>query len=563
MNHQRRRVLIRSAGAATVAALGLPGLGSMAAAEEGAGAGVDVHIELRAVQDRVSILAGAPTRVWRYQGKLLRGDAGTLEAWAGNYLGPIIRVRRGQRVRIDLINELPESTIIHWHGLHVPDTMDGHPRFAIAPGERYVYDFRVVNRAGSYWFHPHPHGRTGKQVWFGLAGLFLVSDDEEAALDLPTGPHDLALVIQDRSFDASNQFVYLSESLPGSAAQGSERGGMMGSGMMNGGMGGMMGGDGRRGARMGGMGQMMARMMGRFGDEILVNGRPGARMTVGRRPHRLRLLNASNARMLKLAWHDGSPLTVIGTDGGLLAAPLQRDYAMLAPAERVDLWVDFGRWPAGTRLTLQSLAFDDGMAAIGGMMGAMMGGTALPDGAAFTVLELRVDGSAHRGSGGGAAPPRSLSALPRAEPRLAVNAGRPKVFELTMGMMAWGINGQGFDMQGASPLETVKLGTHEVWEFRNDASGGMMGMVMAHSMHVHGLQFRVIGRSVAGGFARPYDTVKAGFVDEGWKDTVLVMPGEHVRVLLGFADYPGLFLYHCHMLEHEDSGLMRNYLVKA
>lgn len=562
MNHQRRRVLIDSASAITVAALGLPGPGAMAGAEEGAAAGIDVHIELRAVQDRVAIRPGAPTRVWRYQGRLLRGDASTLEAWAGNYLGPVIRVRRGQRVRIDLINELPESTIIHWHGLHVPDTMDGHPRFAIAPGERYVYDFRVVNRAGSYWFHPHPHGRTGRQVWFGLAGLFQVSDDEEAALGLPTGPQDLALVIQDRSFDADNQFVYLSESLAAAASPGHERGGMMGQGMMDGmmgGMGGMMGGDDRSGARSGGMGQMMARMMGMFGDQILVNGRPGARMDVERRPHRLRLLNGANARMLKLAWHDGSPLTVIGTDGGLLAAPLQREHVVLAPAERIDLWVDFSRWPAGTDLRLQSLAFDDGMAAMGGMMGGMMGAAALPDGAAFTALELRVNGSAKVG----AALPRSLSALPRAEPRVAVNAGRPKVFELTMGMMAWGINGQGFDMLGASDLETVKLGSHEVWEFRNEASPGMMGMVMAHSMHVHGQQFRVIGRSVAGGFARPYDTVKAGFVDEGWKDTVLVMPGERVRVLLGFADYPGLFLYHCHMLEHEDSGLMRNYLVKA
>lgn len=180
MNHERRRVLNHCASTVTVAALGLPALGAMAAAEEAPSAGIDVHIELRAVQDQVAIRAGAPTRVWRYQGRLLRGAAGTLGTWAGNYLGPIIRVRRGQRVRIDLINELPESTIIHWHGLHVPDTMDGHPRFAIAPGERYVYDFRVVNRAGSYWFHPHPHGRTGRQVYFGMAGLFLVSDDEEA-----------------------------------------------------------------------------------------------------------------------------------------------------------------------------------------------------------------------------------------------------------------------------------------------------------------------------------------------------------------------------------------------
>ncbi len=114
-------------------------------------------------------------------------------------------------------------------------------------------------------------------------------------------------------------------------------------------------------------------------------------------------------------------------------------------------------------------------------------------------------------------------------------------------MMTWGINGQVFDTLGASNLGIAKPGTHEVWKFRNDASNGMMGMVMAHSMHVHRLQFRVIGHSVAGRFARSYATVKNGFVDKGWKDTVLVMRGERVRVLLSFADHAGLFPYHCHM----------------
>ncbi len=313
----------------------------------------------------------------------------------------------------------------------------------------------------------------------------------------------------------------------------------------------MMGGMGGQG----GMGQMMARMMGVLGDQILVNGRPGASLAVERRAYRLRLLNASNARMYKLAWHDRSPLTVIGTDGGLLAAPLQRDYVMLAPAERVDLWVDFARWPAGTELTLRSLAFEGGM-----KMGGMMGESALPDGAPFPVLKLQIQGGA---TGKSALPPQRLSQLPRPEPRVAVNFDHPKVFNLTMGMMTWGINGRSFDMLGVSPLEIVKLGTNEVWEFRNDAQTGMMGMAMPHAMHVHGLQFRVIGRSVAAAFSRQQGTVKAGLLDEGWKDTVLVMPGERVRLLLSFKDYPGLFLYHCHMLEHEDSGLMRNYLITA
>ena len=322
---------------------------------------------------------------------------------------------------------------------------------------------------------------------------------------------------------------------------------MMGGGMMGRGMGrGMMG--------CGGMGSMMAGMMGVLGERILVNGSLQSGREVERRAYRLRLLNGSNTRTYKLAWDDATPLTVIGTDGGLLAAPLQRDYLMLAPAERADLWVDFGRWPPGAEPTLRSLAFEGGID-----MGGMMGGGSLPDGAAFDVHRFRVG----EGAAGRDKLPGRLSTIEAAQPRLAVNAERPKVFELTMGMMAWGINGQGFDMLGASDLETVKLGTQEIWEFRNDGRGSMMGMVMPHAMHVHGLQFRVIDRAVSSRFAGAYDTVRHGLVDAGWKDTVLVMPGERVRVLLRFADYTGLFLYHCHMLEHEDSGLMRNYRVEA
>ena len=561
MDHQRRRVVVGTATAAAVATLGLPRSGARAEGKEEVDAGIEIHIELRAVQEHVALRPGATTRVWRYRSKVLRGDASTLEASDATYLGPIIRVRRGQRVRIDLINELPEPTIVHWHGLHVPDTMDGHPRFAIAPGQRYVYQFTVLNRAGSYWFHPHPHGRTGAQVYFGLAGLFLVSDDEEAALGLPSGRYDIPLVLQDRSFDGNNQFVYLGSSLLDSSPTDNldqppmMGGGMMGGGMMGGGMmgGGMMG----RGMMRDGMGSMMARMMGVLGDDILVNGRPSASLSVERRPYRLRVLNGSNTRTYKLAWHDGSPLIVIGTDGGLLAAPVRRDYVMLAPAERLDLWVDFARWPAGSELSLRSLAFEGAM----NMGGMMMGRGSLPDAAPFQVLALRVE----EGSQGAqeTAPPARLSEVASPDPRVAVNSDRPKIFELTMGMMAWGINGQSFEMLEASPYETVKLGTHELWEFRNDATSGMMGMDMAmsHSMHVHGVQFRVIARSVSGRFAGYRGTVNAGFVDEGWKDTVLVMPHERVRILVHFADYPGLFLYHCHMLEHEDGGMMRNYRV--
>lgn len=538
MDKNRRRVLLHSTGA--LAGLGLAQLGVATPAVKSAGTSPDVHIELRAVRDRAGVRPGNTTAVWRYEGKLLRGDPDSLQA-SGGYLGPTIRVRRGQRLRVAFTNELPEPTTIHWHGLHVPDDMDGHPRHAVAPGQRFVYEFPVLNRAGTYWYHAHPHGRTGFQVYHGLAGLLLISDDEEQALSLPGGAQDLALVLQDRNFDRDNQFVYPS-------------GGMGGGGMMGGGMGagGMMGpammDRGGTGSPMGGM---MARMMGVLGEQILVNGRQLPLLGVERRPYRLRLVNGSNTRSYKLGWSDGSPLTVIATDGGLLAASQERPYVMLAPAERVEVWVDFARWPAGDDLGLHSLEFDPGMS---------MGGLALPDGARFPVLAFDL-------RGGGAAqatqPPRQLSTLPAAQAGIAVNADHPKVFDLTMGMMTWGINGRSFDMMKASSEETVKLGTHEIWEFRNEGRAAMMGMVMAHSMHIHGLQFRVIGRDISSRFAAAYQTVRAGLVDEGWKDTVLVMPGERVRVLVAFHDYPGLFLYHCHMLEHEDSGLMRNYRVEA
>src|SRR5699024_10467357 len=142
-------------------------------------------------------------------------------------------------------------------------------------------------------------------------------------------------------------------------------------------------------------------------------------------------------------------------------------------------------------------------------------------------------------------------------PRLqdAVNRANPRTFRITMEHMQWGVNGRSFKMTAVAPDEVVKLDTTEAWEFINDS--GMM--TMAHSMHVHDLQFRVLERrhGESGG------GVSGGYVDQGWKDTVLVMPGDRVKLLMRFKDYTGLYLYHCHMLEHEDSGLMRNYLVQA
>src|SRR6185436_45411 len=137
-----------------------------------------------------------------------KGPADTLQTLPGSYLGPVIRLRRGQQVRVRFANNLGEDSIVHWHGLDVPESADGHPRLAIPSGAEYVYEFEVTNRAGTYWYHPHPHMRTGAQVYRGLAGLFLVHDPEEDALRLPAGDAELLCVLQDRQFDAGNQLVF-------------------------------------------------------------------------------------------------------------------------------------------------------------------------------------------------------------------------------------------------------------------------------------------------------------------------------------------------------------------
>ena len=184
---------------------------------------VDLELALTALQGEANVLPGQPTKVWCYQAEVLQGDPAAVQAVEGSYLGPILRMRKGQKIRVHFRNQLPEQSIVHWHGMMVPDLMDGHPRTAIDPGQTYTYEYEVQNRAGTYWFHPHPHGLTGGQAYRGLAGLMIVSDEEEAAAALPSGAQDLPVVIQDRTFDVDNQLAYLN-------------GGAMG------GMGGMMGG---------------------------------------------------------------------------------------------------------------------------------------------------------------------------------------------------------------------------------------------------------------------------------------------------------------------------------
>ena len=479
------------------------------AARARAAPGPDVSIRLSAASAEVPLRAGAPTRVLRYFAQVLSGRADAVRQ-SGSYLGPTLELWRGERVRIDFYNELREPSIVHWHGLIVPEQADGHPRHAIPPGASYRYEFTVSNPAGTYLYHPHPHGRTGHQVYHGLAGMLVIRERSEAATGLPGAAHELPLVLQDRRFDANNQFVFSAS--------------------------------------------MMDRMHGVLGDAVLVNGRPDAAFKVARRAYRLRILNASNARIYKLAWSDGRPLTVIGTDNGLLdaaAGAQTRPYVMLGPTERVEILEDFGIRPAGSEIALQSDAFDSGarMQMMGGGMmgGGMMGGDT--QGEQMHVARFSVNREARQPAPRVILPPPSTASP---EPRHTLTT------RLAFRHMRGFLNGRGFEMEAVANDERVPCNEPLLWTFEHDESGGM-NMHMPHPMHLHGVRFRVVERQRGAGAAAD---VADGLIDEGYKDSVLVFPGERVKLLLA-ATEPGLFMYHCHNLEHEDGGMMRNCFFHA
>ncbi len=491
----------------------------------------DVEIALTAQTADIPILPGAHTHVFKYHGKLLKGPQTALKELPG-YLGPILNFEQGQKVRIYFYNQLPEPCVTHWHGMHVPQVMDGHPMYAIYRGEQYVYEFEVKNPAGTNWYHSHTHELTATQVYQGLAGLITISDEAERKLDLPSGEFDIPLVIQDRSFTNGNQLRYI----------------------LN----------------------RHQRMRGFLGDTILVNGQEISAIPVKTRAYRMRILNGSNSRIYKLGWEDGTPMIAIGTDGGLLEKPETLPYIMLAPAERVELWVDFSGRKPGSDLMLQNLAYQGSASHRGGGMGGGMhqdmGRMDMMDGASaqnevisiakFHIIEQISD-----------SPKLPVELVPMRRLTTQDISNPDKTVPIAIGMrhMAFQLNGRTFDMQAHTELEKIPVNSVQkirIFHDNRGMGGGMrggrggMGMMMAmpHPIHLHGQQFQILSRTQINQ-GNVYDTIKDGFINSGWKDTVLVMPGEEIEIIKPFKDFTGLFLYHCHNLEHEDMGMMRNFFV--
>lgn len=443
--------------------------------------------------------------------------------YSGSLLGPVVRIRSGQSVTANIVNKLPVESSVHWHGLFVASDVDG-PFNPIAPGSAWSPTLNVSQPAATTWFHPHPHGDTARQTYMGLAGLLYIDDDSAAAFNLPRdyGIDDLPIILQDRNFGKDGQLIY--DRSP------------------------------------------MAMMHGSRGANVVVNGavRPVARPPAGL--VRLRLLDGANARNFKLAFSDDRVFHVIANDAGWLAEPVPLTEIDLSPGERYEIMVDMSdgkpidllTWPDhngrfGESMTERAKEF---MARLRERREAVLRFEPTPAGdrpkrhlprrlenpgrpdavksvrrRSFTLDSMMManmplmrggGGVAHGGHG---APPTGSSGQSAASG------------------MRMGINGKSYDMSRVDA--DVVLGSQEIWE--------IVSTEMAHPFHIHGATFQILTKG-----GKPVVDHQAGI-----KDTVLV--NNKAELLVSFRQ-PSTrekpFVFHCHILEHEELGMMASYVAQ-
>jgi suppressor of ftsI/bilirubin oxidase len=453
----------------------------------------------RAVQQE--IVPGKPAAMLAY----------TLEHQGRTLVNPLLRTTTGANLRVRYWNALDETSIVHWHGLKNDTNNDGHPHYAVNAGETYDYQFTVSNRAGTYWYHPHPHHLAGKQAYLGLAGLFIVEDAEELALqralDVKLGVTDVPLLIQDKRLAADGSLKYT----PGPQDH----------------------------------------FHGYCGDTVLINLTPSPCFDCATRLYRFRLVNGSNARIYRLAFMNGDEALrfhVIGGDGGLLERPIDAHEIFLSPSERADVVLDLRSASVGDRVMLASLPFDAMHFATDA---ARAPGDAVPaNGAPLDLMLIRI---AERASSPGVVP-GSLSRIEAVSPAGAST----RVFTLDHAKGVWRINRGSYRM--TETAFAVGRGTREIWEFRNPRPA------MPHPVHVHGFQYRVLERTHSPEHVRRLALDERGLTaaEAGWKDSVLLWPGETLKMLVDFTHpFPGdqVYMLQCHNLEHETHGMMVNFRV--
>lgn len=435
------------------------------------------------------LLPGQPdTLFWQY-------DAGAADPDRGKpVIGPLIDVHEGDTVEIRFVNNLPQPSTVHWHGLPVPPDQDGNPSNPVAPGAERIYRFTLpAGSAGTYWYHPHPHRMTAEQVFRGLAGPIVVRAADDPLASWP----ERHLFVSD-----------LKLATDGTIAPNS----------------------------------MMDWMNGREGQFALVNGARRPRIDVTR-DERWRVWNGCSARYLLLAFGDGRPFAQVGTDGGLLGAPREGVTSLLlAPGERAELIVRAGAHASDAQLV--AAQYDRRKM-------AMMGGSLPPD-AAFALADVRFGPGA--ATPDAAASPELPARLRSIVPLGPARARKSVVFSEAMDMkvmhqpgasaramprgMHFLVNGATYD-PGRVTL-TSRRGEVEAWSIENRTD-------MDHPFHLHGTQFQIVARERAG--MRVEEPLLA------WRDTVNVEPGETVWIATVQRD-AGDRMFHCHILEHEDLGMM-------
>jgi spore coat protein A, manganese oxidase len=419
------------------------------------------HYEITQRPAAVEILPGLKTTVWGYN---------------GIFPGPTIESRRGRQTVVRHTNELKVPVVVHLHGGRTPAEHDGYPTDHVQPGDTREYVYPLDQPAATLWYHDHHMDYTGPQVYKGLAGFHLIRDDEEDALPLPRGDREVPLMITDRAFNEDGSFSYP--------------------------------------ARSDGPGVESDYMSGVLGDCVLVNGAPWPVMEVTNTRYRFRILNASNARRYRLTLDPGAPFIQIGSDQGLLPAPVTHDELQIAQAERFDVIVDFSQYQVGQEVTMVNRLGEEGTTQV----------------MRFVVTRRAQDDS------------RVPTKLADIRPLSTSDVVTERTFKFHRGgaehhgTTMWTVNGDRFSP--TTIAATPKLGTVERWKLH--------ALNVPHPIHIHLAPFQVLN-----------PTAYAG----GWKDTVDLSSGDQAEVLLRFDGYRGKYVFHCHNLEHEDMMMMANFVV--
>jgi blue copper oxidase len=432
--------------------------------------------------------------------KQLRSGNQTITGAVNNstFWGPTLIMTKGDTVHMNVTNKLNDSTTIHWHGMHLPAVMDGGPHQVIPPNTNWQPYWKVTNSASTLWYHPHLHEMTEEHLGKGIGGFIIIRDAAEAALALP------------RSYGVDDLPIVLTS------------------------------------RRYDASNQFVVANTA-YGDYMLTNGTPNAQVSLPKQYVRMRILNAETERGYDLGFSDNRTFYIIGNDGGLLSAPVAVTRVKLMVGERVEIMVNLGNDAVGSSLDLkaynsgQAFGFPGGEPNSTGQFGSLLNNVD------FSVLHINVSSPT-------ANPitvlPSSLvfnvywSASDATVTRnIAITNGNPGPASVP-----FNFDNTSFAMNTIN--KTVQLNAIEKWTVTNN-------QVFGHTFHIHDVQFKIVARNGS--------AAAVGSHESGWKDVMYVPKGENVSFVAKFEDYADAihpFMYHCHFANHEDGGMMGQFVVK-